>query len=379
MATINFATREIQAKVVYFGATGAGCTTNIEGLHARVVGRRKSALHGFGFGDSAERSWYFEYATHSPFEGFELLMRVYCLPGAIELEVHRHEVMADADGVVLVADARTDKNRDNVDALLTLESLLKTMGRELSLLPVVIQVNHTDADLARPVADVVFDLNPFGFPVVSAVARNGTGVIETHHEILTALRERSKNALTGQRPGLVLTAIHDAHRASDGDVIQSHVEAIHHRASATPVIAGEPPPPEPWLELLDGPVVEVAFQPRELVGSHPVEVLAAEVDDDRVRVELVMRRMGGSEQWRTVVYLLNRPADTMSPTRIAPREGELDEVIPLHEFEAMVGEPAEEEEEEEASADLPGVTYGAVGVAGGLAIGWLSAYLAGFV
>src|SRR6478609_5312689 len=100
MATINFATREIQAKVVYFGATGAGCTTNLEHLHNTVVGRRKSSLRGFGVGEALERSWYFQYAIDAPVEGFEMMVRVYCLPGAVELEVHREEVMADVDGVV---------------------------------------------------------------------------------------------------------------------------------------------------------------------------------------------------------------------------------------------------------------------------------------
>jgi hypothetical protein len=379
MATINFATREIQAKVVYFGATGAGCTTNLEHLHASVPARRKSTLHGFGVGETAERSWFFEYAVEGPIDGFELLVRVYCLPGGIELEVHREEVMSEVDGLVLVADARVDRNRDNVDALLTLESLLKAGGLELSRMATVIQVNHTDTEQARPLSDVVFDLNPFGFPVVPAVARAGKGVLETHSELVTSLIGRLRNALAGQTPAMNLKAVHDARRQSDGDVIQSHVEAIQRRAMVTPdldriPVTEEASPFEP-LDLPEGPEIEVPFQPRALLGSHPVDVLSADVAGDRVRVELVMERMGGSERFRLTVWMLNRPTDTppilRSPSTLRPPEE--DEV-----FDYI---PADEDEHValfEEVDDYPGVAYGIVGVMAGVLIGLLSAYLTGW-
>src|SRR6185295_4474090 len=99
---------------------------------------------------------------------------------------------------------------------------------------------------------------------------------------------------------------------TDGEVVQLHVEAIQRRASITPEIAqvevAEAVARDP-VELRDGPEIEVPFQPRALVGSHPVEVLSAEVAGDRVRLELVMERMNGTESWRLVVWLLNRPTD----------------------------------------------------------------------
>lgn len=380
MATINFATREITAKIVYFGATGAGCNTNVERLHALVEGRGKSALHKFGPRDSDERSWYFDYLSTAagPIDSFALAFRVYSMPGGIGLVAHREEVMRGVDAIVFVADSRGDRNPTNVDALLELEALLTTVGLEMSSLPLVIQVNHTDAEDARPVSDVVFDLNPFGFPVVPAIARRDVGILDTHREFAGAIADRVRNTIAGQAPSLRLTALHDPNRDTDTDVIRRHVETIHERASITPQVdeitsSDDSLPVDTWTE---GGEVEVPFQPRELVGSHPTRVLTAEVDGDKVRVELVMERMGGGESRRLTVVLANRPTDTLPmprgplvPSASSPPGDRVFDYLP---------EPGEDEEPEEAT-DLPGLWYGILGVAGGIVIGLLSGYLAGIV
>ncbi|MEQ1505140.1 MAG: hypothetical protein ABMB14_23095 [Myxococcota bacterium] len=322
MATINFATRELAAKIVYFGATSAGCNTNLERLHALIPGRSKSALHKFGPRESDERSMYFDYLSldPAPIDGFAQVVRVYSLPGGIGLQAHRDEVMRAVDGIVFVADARGDRNAANVDALLGLETLLTALALDMSALPIVLQVNHTDSPEARPVADVVFDLNPFGFPAIPAIARQDHGVLETHGELLRGMTERIRNAVIGQTPGLRLTAIHDPVRRTDTDVIQAHVDTIQERAEITPqiddVAVELPDDVDDAAGLPAGPTIEVPFQPRELVGSHPVRILAAEIDADHVRVELLMERMGGAESRRLTVLLANRPTDTL-PKRAA--------------------------------------------------------------
>lgn len=379
MATINFATREITAKVVYFGARGSGCNTNVERLHALVEGRSKSGLHKFGPRDSDERSWYFDYVSTAPgpIETFSLAFRLYSMPGGIALTAHREEVMRDVDAMVFVADARADRNPANVDALLDLEALLGTLGLEMSGIPVTIQVNHTDSPGARPVADVVFDLNPFGFPVVSAVARSDVGVLEAHREVDEAVALRVRNAISGQTPALRLTALHDPDRDNDTDVIRRHVETIQERGSATPqvdevTVLPDPHAVETWME---GGEIEVAFQPRELVGSHPIRVLAADIDGDKVRVELLMERMGGGEARRLTVRLANRPTDTLPIPRNQPPPASTDPPGDRV-FDYL---PAPGQEEIEEPTDLPGVWYGILGVASGIVIGLLSGYLLGFV
>jgi signal recognition particle receptor subunit beta len=388
MATINFATREITAKVVYFGAPGAGCNTNVERLHAQVPGRSKSALHKFGPPDVEEWSEYFDYVSTepAPLESFSMSYRIYSLPGDISLPAHREELVRNVDAVVLVADARGPRNRANVDALLELESLLKTLGLEMSSLVVVIQVNQMDADDARPLADVVFDLNPFGFSVVPAVARAGEGVIETHQEVAAGIALRVRNGIVGLTPALPVTAIHVPERETDAEVIGRLVDAIR-EASAVVTIeqVSEDSHPQGQSyaseDVEPGPEVEVAFQPRELVGSHPVRVLQADVLGDRVRVDVLMERMGGGEPRRITVWLLNRPTDTPPVPRSPP--GPPKDPTPVDRvFDYLPDDQDFTESSGDWDAqenDLPAVWYGVFGVSSGILIGLLSGYLVGIL
>ncbi len=374
MATINFATREITAKIVYFGAKGAGCNTNVERLWHLVHGRRRSPVHRFGFKDSDQRSWYFDYipAAESPIDGFQVCWRLYSLPGGVDVAAHREEVMSDVDAVVFVADARRGRNQGNVDHLLTLEASLTRIGLELSAVPVVIQVNHTDAEDACPSADVLFDLNPFGFPVVQGVARQDKGVLETHEEITQAVLARVRDTLAGE-DAITLTAIR-SEAESDAEVIQRHVENIQARSQASPRSTIDEIQLDPAA-----PSVELAFQPREFVGSHPIRVLQAGVEGDQVRVDLEMERMGGGETRHLTVLLANRPTDTPPVPRASPpapspqTDPPGDRVFDyLPKEEAVAMRP-------DTPSDLPGYWYGVMGVAGGIVIGLLSAYLFGSV
>lgn len=387
MATINFATREITAKVVYFGASEAGCNTNVERLHSQVPGRSKSALHKFGPPDEAERSTYFDYLSTEPasLESFTMAYRIFSLPGGITLPAHREALMRSVDAVVLVADARQARNRANVDALFELEAMLRGLGQELSSLAVVIQVNHTDAEDARPLQDVVFDLNPFGFPVVEAVAAAGKGVLETHREAASSIGTRVKNALTGQTPALTVSALHIAERETDTEVIGKLVEAIHVASSVVTVehLSEDSPPARIDGPVLEGPEVELAFQPRELVGCHPVRVLQADVHGDRVRVDLLMERMGGGEPTKITLWLLNRPTDTPPIARLPA--GKPQEETPADRVFDYLPDPEESSEEPLApwgpadASELSPVWFGVFGASSGILIGLLGGYLVGIL
>jgi hypothetical protein len=385
MATLNFATRELTAKIVYFGAQGAGCNTNVARLFHLVAGTKRSALLKLSSEGESEHSWCFEYADPdaAPLEGFTLVFRVYSLPGAIGLAAHRDEVVRGLDGVVFVADGRADRNQGNVDALLELEGRLARTGLELAHTLVTLQVNHTDAEGARPITDVVFDLNPYGFPVVEAAAHEGRGVLETFASVTARFREAVAAALTGESSPILLTATHDPDRATDLDLVRAHVASIHAQARTPPVQEERPPELDGApLELQEGPTVEVPFQPRELAGFHPVRVLGTMVDGDRVWVELAMERMGGGEVRRVALVLHNRPPDTDSirlpapvATAVAPSPNPEDRSVFDFLPESVVYEEAPAPPSR--TQDLPAVWYGVLGIGGGVLIGLLSAYVLG--
>lgn len=365
MATINLATREITAKLVYYSATSAGSNANLKQLHKLVPGPGRSRLHKFGPGDTEERSFYFDYVApkQDALNGFDLRFRIYSLPGGLLLDAHRHEVMRDVDALVFVADARPDQEAANMDHLLALEELLSNHGLELASLPIVIQVNHLDDGVARSVADVVYDINPYGFPVVGAVATEPRGVLETHHELVAALSSRIREHMGGNATALTLTAVHRAERDTDEDVIRRHIEAIQKVTTATPASSLGDEVPTPSTPI---PRVELPFLPAEFAGTHPVQVLSASLDGTTVEVELLMQPSGGGDPRALTLVLENRPTVTPAAARVEPAEAQIANFIP-----ASYDIPAQE------APDLPGWIYGVIGVLGGLAIGVLGTSLVG--
>ena len=374
MATINFATREITSKIVYYGASGAGCNTNVERLWNLAAARRKGSLHKFGPDDGPEQSWYFDFVPERdpPVDGFALLWRVYSLPGGIDVVAHREEVLEGVDAVVFVADARADRGQANLDHMLELESLLARHGLELSSMPVVLQVNHIDADDARPTDDVVFDLNPYSFGVIEAVAKAGKGVLQTHEEVGSAVLARVRDTLAGQDT-IALTAVH-SDGVSDTDLIRQHVEKIQARSEATPQT--EMDDVTVADELLEAPTVEVPFQPEAFLGSHPVRLISVKLEGDRVELGVEMRRMGGGESRPLKVHLVNRPTDSPAiPSALASQT--LAAVPSDRVFDYLPEDDVFEDDED--AGDLPGVWYGILGTAGGMVIGLLLAYLLGAI
>jgi len=380
VATINFATREVTAKIVYIGASGAGCNTNVRRLYSLLEARETSRLHKFGPGDTVERSWYFEYVVLGPPRVGTFLMRyrVYSLPGGLTLPAHRDEVLRDIDAIVLVADSRPEQAPANVDVLFGLERTLADMGIELSTVPLVLQLNHRDHEQAVPVEQLTSELNPFGFPVTEAIARGGDGVLATHSEVTAALEARLRDHLSGNAGSVQLTAVHEPERETDDDVVSGHVQAIRERSEAEAQADIDELTQRHFEHLPDGPEVEVAFQPREYLGSSPSKVLSVEVERDEVRLDLVMEHMGGGEARRLTVRLLNRPSDALAvprstPQSTAPPAPEADRVFDYLPAEKELTSPRPDE-----SQDLvPPMVYGVVGTAGGVLIGALLAYLVG--
>ncbi|TNE87151.1 MAG: hypothetical protein EP330_19475 [Deltaproteobacteria bacterium] len=304
MALINFAHREITAKVVYFGAPKAGCNTNVQVLHEIVRAYERSRLHEFGPGEEEERTRYFDYVPEgtAPITGFSTRFRVYSMPGGLLHPVHRGEVLKGTDAVVFIADARAGKDQTNVDALLELERSLAEQGIEMGSLPMVIQVNHTDDDTASSPEDVTRDLNPYGFPVIQAVARDTIGVLETHKRIIGVTISRIRDNLSGNETSITLTAVHRATRDRDEDIIQKHIEAIAH-AEHTTQTTGD------YAKLPRGTEYEIPFQPRDFAGMRPVELRSTSVEGDRIVVDIVMERLSGGQPRVLPLVLANRPTD----------------------------------------------------------------------
>ncbi|MBA2322042.1 MAG: GTPase domain-containing protein [Deltaproteobacteria bacterium] len=380
MAVVNFATREITARIVYFGASGAGCNTNVRRLYDLLSARERSRLHKFGSSDSDEISWYFDYVPHEANVSgdFQLRIRVYSLPGGIRLVAHREEVLDQVDGVVFVADARTGQTAANLDSLLDLERSLALQGMELAALPVVLQVNHADASDARPVEDVAFDLNPYGFPLLRAVASRGEGVAETHAQVSVTIGRRIQAIMAGDDSAGGLIAEYRADVERDEAVVQRHLASIRARAPALPAALLEASEDTDRREDALG-VIEVALPLRDLLDARPLEVLGAELQGERILIHLLLDPLSGAEVTRRTIAL-----NTIStrPPSLAPASTASTSSAPsLPAFVDQTNEPSVEmpapERPHRDAADLAAWLYGFAGLCGGIAIGILLGYLLG--
>lgn len=375
MAVLNFAHRQLTAKIVYFGPPKAGCNTNVQALWDGLgsdASLEPSRLHRFNAPDGSEQSLYFDVRGDHELDGFGVRYRIYSLPGGIADPVHRREVMRGVDAIVLVADSRPEANAPNEDAMLELEELVGEQGLDLAKLPVVLQVNHLDEPRARGADDVTYALNPFGFPVLEASARDGEGVRETFDAIAALARERIADNLRGGDGAVKLTAIHEPHARTDEDVARDHHAVLHDPATPKAQVTTKngPQTPAPADE------VEVPFQPREFAGSYPVRVIQALVEEGKVFVDVELERMGGGDVRQLRVHLANRPTDAPAVAR-APQVS----LVSSNPTPSVMGvtdhlpDKVDFKAADHPSDDLHPVTYGIIGVGGGILVGLLTGFL----
>lgn len=379
MAVLNFAHREITAKIVYFGATGAGCDTNVSQLWDALEGTEgtRGRLHRFGSKNARETTCFFDIRIpDTEVSGFTVRYRIYSLPGSVDDPTHRDEVMRDVDAIVLVADSRPAAGPGNEDAMLELEGLIDAQGLDLAKLPVVLQVNHLDDDGARAADDVASPLNPFGFPVIEAAAKTGRGVSETFDAITAITRARIEDNLHGEDGAVNLSAVHQQNGPTDDQVAQTHRRALSSNTppAQTQTSNSSPRTPAPLHEI------EVPFQPREFAGSYPVRIMNAAIEDGKIHIDVELEKMGGGDVRQLRVRLANRPTDATAVPRapsfsmvtedsvpsVPSVMGVTDHLPDKVTFDGLAGDDA---------YDLPPITYGIIGVAGGLLIGGLMGFL----
>lgn len=370
MATLNFAHREITAKIVYFGAPSAGSSTNVRTLYEILPVKEKGALHQFGPEDEKEKTWYFEYvpAGGKNVKGMSLRFQVYAMPGGIVRTEHRKEILRGTDAVVFVADARKEREQNNIESLLDLEGLLKDDGLEMAEMPMVIQVNRTDDVYARNAERVVYDLNPYGFPVIEAVARDSKGVLEAHEQVTTVTVNRIRDNLAGREATIILTAIHNPDRESDQDIIAQHLEAIH---QAQIERVEEMASRATWSDLPSAGEIALAFQPADFTGTRPLQVIGAVIAGEDVKVDLIMEQEATGTPRRLQITLVNEPSTSPTVGRVntgssvTPVERNSPSPLDTLPDRITLSTP------HGGKSDFPPLWYGVAGLASGIVIGLL--------
>jgi signal recognition particle receptor subunit beta len=226
VAVINFARREIEAKIVYYGPALSGKTTNVKSTHSQLNRADVGKLHILSTED--DRTLFFDYTpiTHGEIAGFTAKFKLFSVPGQVFYKETRQVVLAGADAVVFVADSHPERAQANRESLEDLASNLKHHGLDIKNFPVLLQLNKRDLSNARPVADLLDDLNIYDLPHEESTAITGEGVIETLDRVAGMAAERIRERLVGQKSSISLRAIDKEEAEDDQAVILRHLAAI---------------------------------------------------------------------------------------------------------------------------------------------------------
>jgi signal recognition particle receptor subunit beta len=179
MAFINYAAREINCKIVYYGPGLCGKTTNIQWIHHKTRADAKGKL--ISLATETDRTLFFDFM---PIElgmirGFRTRFHLYTVPGQVFYEASRKLILKGVDGVVFVADSQEVRQDANIDSVQNLKANLAEHGYDPLTIPYILQLNKRDLPMILPADQLEKDLVYRDEPVVQAIATDGTGVFET--------------------------------------------------------------------------------------------------------------------------------------------------------------------------------------------------------
>lgn len=185
MSLINFTTREITCKIVYYGPGRSGKTTNLHYIYERVPNERRGRM--VSLATQSDRTLFFDFLPLElgTISGFTTRMQLYTVPGQIYYNATRKLVLQGADGVVFVADSQARQLDENIASLQNLQENLLAQGADVRGLPVVFQYNKQSLpkDLILAESELDDALNFRAAPSFAADALTGTGVFETLKKI----------------------------------------------------------------------------------------------------------------------------------------------------------------------------------------------------
>jgi mutual gliding-motility protein MglA len=181
VSIVNYSTREITCKIVYYGPGRSGKTSNLHYIYQQVPSDRKGTM--VSLATQTDRTLFFDFLPLDlgSISGFTTKFQLYTVPGQVYYQATRKLVLQGADGVVFVADSQRRQFDENVESLQDLHANLAEYGLDPREVPLVLQYNKRDlpAELILPVPELRDALNFRDVPDFEADALHGAGVFET--------------------------------------------------------------------------------------------------------------------------------------------------------------------------------------------------------
>ena len=179
MSLINYSSREINCKIVYYGPGLCGKTTNIQYVYNKVDPSTKGKL--ITLATEMDRTLFFDFLPLElgQVKGFKTRFHLYTVPGQVYYDASRKLILRGVDGIVFVADSQSARYDANIESLYNLHENLEEYKLKLDDVPFVLQYNKRDMDNIIPMEEMEQELNPEKFPAFPAVAVKGDGVFDT--------------------------------------------------------------------------------------------------------------------------------------------------------------------------------------------------------
>ncbi len=306
MVVVSYSGKEINAKLVYYGAGLSGKTTNLEAIYEAVPDTSRGKM--VSMKTQSDRTLFFDLLPLDLGEimGFKTRFLLYTVPGQVFYNATRKLVLKGADAIVFVADSEVGKMEENKESLANLRTNLAEYGLTLDSIPWVIQYNKRDLPNVYTVEELNAELNPGNVPSHEAVASEGKGVFETFRGVSHLLMEKvtkdlrrspstsTRPAAERPAPSVVMPSILSRPAAPPAPV-----QAIRHEANSTPApVASEP------VRVDYGEEIDLPSQPRELARPQL-----------RAAMEPPAMQTSAAEPMRQVP--LPRPAAAPSPSKPA--------------------------------------------------------------
>ena len=303
MVLFNYSTKELTAKIVYYGPGLCGKTTNLQYIHANLPGNVKGKM--LSLATKTDRTLFFDFLPIDLGEirGMKTRVQLYTVPGQVFYNETRKLVLKGADGIVFVADSQAQMVGANAESFKNLEENLKAHGLKLAEMPHVIQFNKRDLPKLSTIEELNSAINRYNAPFYESVATTGIGVQDTLKAItklvllhLTKKYDpKSVSAGATARPAAAASAVRAPAVAPAAMPVVAPIAAAHSGGAIPLSDVAEPVAPSVAATVaptapLAGPSVSVAEPPvaEELTPSFAqdeIDSLVEEVEETEVVAE----------------------------------------------------------------------------------------------
>ncbi|RKZ34479.1 gliding-motility protein MglA [bacterium] len=201
MSTVNFASREITCKIVYYGPGLSGKTTNLLFIHKKIPAKHRSDM--VSLATDGDRTLFFDFLplVTRAVKGFTTKFQLYTVPGQVFYNATRKLVLQGVDGIVFVADSAWNRMNDNHESFINMKENLADYGLTLEDVPYVLQFNKRDLPNKAPVEYMSNLLNreKQKVPQFESIAIKGTGVFETLNSVSRMVLVKLINELSAKK------------------------------------------------------------------------------------------------------------------------------------------------------------------------------------